>query len=232
MSISNKDLSINYPDTKLITLFQKELLHWYYINGRKYPWRSPSATNYIRIVCEVLLKRTRAETVASFAPDFFRKYPSWKKLSSASEQQLQADLRPIGLWRQRSTPLLNLAKVMASKYGRFPKERIEIESLPGVGQYTANAILLFYFHRPEPLLDTNMSRVLERYFGPRLLSDIRYDPYLQNLSKIVVNCDDPISINWAILDFAALVCTPTNLQCADCPITYSCKHFIAIQMSC
>ena len=219
-------------DDPAILVFQDSLLNWYRAHGRNYPWRNPSATNYIRIVCEVLLQRTRADTVARFTPSFLRKYPSWRKLASATKGQLQEDLKPIGLWRQRASSLSRFAKSMSQRNGRFPKARPEIESLPSVGQYISNAILLFCYHQPEPLLDSNMARVLERHFGPRSLADIRYDPYLQALSKKLVTCNDPISLNWAILDLAALICTKSKPNHLTCPISQTCQYFLAFPTSC
>jgi len=79
--------------------------------------------------------------------------------------------------------------------------------------------------RPKPLLDVNMARVLERYFGPRQLTDIRYDPYLQNLSHQVVNHENSKQINWAILDFAALICKSRNPKCVTCFLSAGCKYY-------
>jgi len=64
-----------------------------------------------------------------------------------------------------------------------------------------------------------MARVLERYFGPRKLADIRYDPYLQKLAHRVVDCEAPAAVNWAILDLAALVCKARGPRCSQCPLS-------------
>ena len=223
--------NVDIPTTKAISTFQAKLFSWYRSNGRHYPWRKSSASTYVRIVCEVLLQRTRANTVAEFAPSFFKKYPSWRKLASATEDQLQEDLKPIGLWQRRASSLSRLAISMSERHGHFPKTRPEIESLPSVGQYIANAVLLLCYNQREPLLDTNMARVLERHFGPRSLADIRYDPYLQSLSSKVVTCKDPISMNWAILDLAALICTKANPNHACCPVSYTCQYCSVEQRS-
>lgn len=219
------------PTKHAIFTFQCRLLAWYRTNRRRYYWRKPSATAYVRIVSEVFLQRTRADTVAGFAPSFLRKYPSWSKLASASEQELQEDLRPIGLWRRKASSLSRLASSMSEKHGWFPENRSEIESLPSVGQYIANAVLLFCHNQAEPLLDANMARVLERHFGPRVLADIRHDPYLQLVAKQAVSCDDPASMNWAILDLASLVCTRISPNHACCPIANTCRYFQLDQRS-
>jgi A/G-specific adenine glycosylase len=203
--------------------FRKKILRWYDDNRRLFPWRSSATTKYQYIIAEILLQRTRAETVAAFFPIFIQSFPSWKRLSEADIHQLQHYLQPIGLWRRRAASIHSLAQEMASRNGRFPSDRKEIEELPGIGQYITNAVLLFCHDEPQPLLDTNMARVLERVFGPRKLSDIRYDPYLQDLALKVVCCETPKKINWAILDLAALVCLIRNPVCNICPLSTMCK---------
>lgn len=200
---------------------------WYRQGGRKFPWRKSSISNYRQVIAEILLQRTRAETVAAFFPNFVLAFPSWKSLDVAAVEDLQEYLRPVGLWRRRALSIKALAGEMAKRNGRFPKEREAIEALPGVGQYIANAVLLLCHDVPEPLLDVNMARVLERVYGPRKLADIRYDPYLQSLARKVVSCAsarDARAVNWAVLDLAALVCKPMNPSCDNCPVRSLCRY--------
>src|SRR5205823_13691377 len=105
-------------------------------------------------------------------------------------------LRPLGLWKRRAASVLALARVMNARGGQFPRERVDIEKLPGVGQYIANAICLFAMKQAEPLLDVNMARVLERCFGPRRLADIRYDPHLQEVARLIVSGAHSVHVNW------------------------------------
>ncbi len=212
---------------RVIHHFRARMLAWYRQHGRSFPWRKRSASNYNKIIAEVLLQRTRAETVAQFFPIFLTRYPSWSQLATADEDELIALIRPVGLWRRRSKSLISLATEIAKRNGRFPKDRQQIEALPGVGQYIANSILLLCHDSPEPLLDTNMARVLERYFGPRKLSDIRYDPYLQRLAKMVVDCPDAVVLNWAILDFAARTCSLRIPKCCQCSLASGCSFATA-----
>ena len=113
---------------------------------------------------------------------------------------------------------------MAARHGVFPKDRLEIDELPNVGQYIGNAIEVFSFGKPAPLLDVNMARLLERFFRPRILADIRHDPYLQRLAGQVVAQDDPRVMNWAILDFAASICKIRPL-CEICPLRQRCSFY-------
>jgi A/G-specific adenine glycosylase len=203
--------------------FRRRLLDWFAANRRDFPWRKCSTSNYVRILSEVLLQRTKAEVVANFLRHFIKRYPSWRALAKASKKDLRNYLKPIGLWKRRAISVKSLAKQMAARRGRFPSSREEIAELPNVGQYITNAILLFVHRQREPLLDSNMARVLERFFGPRKLADIRYDPYLQSLARAVLARNDPILINWALLDHAALVCKISKPRCSECPLAARCK---------
>jgi A/G-specific adenine glycosylase len=213
------------PSPQEIGTFVKLLLIWYLHNARQYPWREETATLYQKVVAEILLQRTRADTVASFLPEFYAQFPSWKELSTSDQEDLHQFLYPLGLWKQKAKALQDLANEMVNREGQFPNDYNEIRGLPGVGQYIANAIALFNLNEPRPLLDVNMARVLERYFGPRKLADIRDDPYLQNLAyTVVLVSNDYTCINFAILDLAALICKKKPL-CYQCPIKAGCKYW-------
>lgn len=210
-----------------VEIFVELLLDWYAHNGRKYLWREKSSTLFQKVIAEILLQRTRADTVASYLPDFLRQFPSWNELSAKNEEELHRALYPLGLWRQKAIVLRGLADKIMTRRGEFPKDYNEIRDLPGVGQYLANAIAMFSIGEPRPLLDVNMVRVLGRYFGPRKLVDFRDDPYVQTLAySIVLATVDYVDINFAILDLAALICMKKPL-CSECPINKGCKFWVS-----
>lgn len=154
--------------------FRSNLLEWYRANGRNFLWRKKSNPIYQKVIAEVLLQRSRAETIAAFYPVFVTRFPSWASLASSTEEEIGEFLKPVGLWRRRASSILKLAAEMRRRNGKFPRTREEIESLPGVGQYIANAVLMFAHGEPQPLLDVNMARVLERYFRPRITAVYRF----------------------------------------------------------
>lgn len=203
--------------------FRNIILDWYQINGREFLWRNKSASNYQLIISEIFLQRTRAETVSKFLPFFFNKYPSWQSLSSATVDELQEIIKPLGLYKQRGSRLYKLAQELKRKNGRMPQNRNELMEMPGIGQYIANAFELYALKKRSPLLDVNMARLLERYFGERTKADIRYDPYLQGLAVKVTDIPEAKDLNWAILDFAALVCKKNNPKCQLCQLRTNCK---------
>lgn len=208
-----------------IKYFQSKLIAWYLLNGRDFAWRKDNLSSYQIIVAEVLLQRTKAETVEKFYTDFLTSYPDWRSLVNAQVKTIESDLKPLGLHKQRASRLRKLAIELFERHGVLPSTRFELDKISMFGQYIANAIELQIFNRPKPLIDVNMARVLERYFGPRQLSDIRYDPYLQQLAHGVVNHPKSKILNWAILDFASLICKSRNPLCERCFLKKSCKYF-------
>lgn len=206
-----------------ITRLRRRLLQWYASEGRDFPWRFDRASTYERICVEVLLQRTRAETVAAIYPSFFRRFPSWSALAEANIEELEDAFRPIGLWRRRAASVKALAHYAAEHDGIFPVGEGELARVPAVGQYVANAILLFQHREAMPLVDVNMARLLERYLRPRRLADIRHDPWLQEACHWLVDCDDPVQMNWAALDYAAKVCKARQPACGTCGLQGRCN---------
>jgi A/G-specific adenine glycosylase len=207
---------------KKIKFSQREILKWFKENGRSFPWREEGCSNYELIIAEILLQRTKAETVDKFFPVFIEKYPGWVALGRATEQELVDFLQPIGLNKQRGKRLFQLAQELKTRNYTLPKKVDEVNDLPMIGQYITNAFELFILKKKAPLLDVNMARVLERFFGPRKLKDIRYDPYLQDLAHQVIKHPKSKELNWGIIDFAYFVCNQKP-KCYECRLGLKCN---------
>lgn len=210
------------PRRQQILWFQHRILLWYDQNGRKFWWRRKNLNLYQLVVAEILLQRTQAIAVEKHIREFLTRFKNWSSLAKARLPELHEALRPLGLWRRRAMALRSLARTVVKGGGKLSTDRPTLESIPGIGQYIASAILTFWHGQHEALLDVNMARVLERFFGPRELADIRYDTYLQTLARRAVYPKRPREYNWAVLDFAALVCKAKNPQCFDCPLGRKC----------
>lgn len=205
-----------------ITRLRHRLLDWYAVHGRDLPWRHNRANTFERICVEVLLQRTRAETVAKVYPTFFGRLRSWADIAAAPVEELEEHFKPIGLWQRRARSMKALSTFAAERGGQFPDTVDGLAHIPAVGQYVANAILVFQHGENRPLLDVNMARVIERYVRPRRLADIRFDPWLQQAAHWLVRGDKPVDINWAVLDFASAICTARNPRCSTCPVARRC----------
>lgn len=211
-------------EKRRLTKLARDLVAWSDENGRDFPWRSTNANLYQQIVVEVLLQRTTATAVARFFDEFIAQYPGWNELASAKTEDLEKFLKPLGLWRRRAQSLLGIARYAAAHDAMFPKDPREHRDIPAVGQYVSNAILQFQHGRAAPLLDVNMARVIERFLRPRRLVDIRHDPWLQAAAHWLVRGDRSHEVNWATLDFAAIVCRARNPRCAICPVKNRCNY--------
>ncbi|WP_253285096.1 MULTISPECIES: endonuclease III domain-containing protein [unclassified Ruegeria] len=215
-------------EKRKITNLGRFLRAWFQDNSREFPWREPGTGDYERICVEVLLQRTRAQTVAKIYEDFFARFPDWEEIAQTEEQDLGEFLKPLGLWRRRATSLKKLATYAADRDGLFPGNEAELENVPAVGQYVANAVLLFQHGQRKPLLDVNMARLIERYVRPRRLADIRHDPWLQSAAHWLVREGNPIETNWAVLDFASSVCRRPVPSCHQCNIQTKCSKRITL----
>ncbi len=210
-------------DKRKITNLGRFLREWFKDNRRDFPWREPGTGTYERICVEVLLQRTRAQTVANIYAEFFGRFPDWEEIAQTDELELGEFLKPLGLWRRRGSGLKKLACYAAERHGVFPDTEMDLADVPAVGQYVANAILLFQHGQRKPLLDVNMARLLERCVRPRRLADIRHDPWLQAASSWLVRRGDPIMTNWAALDYSASVCNIARNRCSSCKLRSSCS---------
>jgi A/G-specific adenine glycosylase len=213
--------SSELPVKEDIFWVRRRLLLWFGKNRRTFLWRQ-SKDPYTVILAEIFLQQTGASTVQQFLPSFISAYPDWRRLSQASQRALEDALMPIGLYRRRAKSLSSLARIVRDA-DSLPTTRDELESLPGIGQYIANAYMATVLGKQEPMLDTNMARVLERVFGPRSKADIRYDPYLQTLARRLVGGGRCLDLNWSILDLASAVCTARSPKCDICPLVRRCR---------
>lgn len=215
--------ALTSSEKRKLTWLRGALLAWWGENCEAFPWRQSGATVYERVCVEVLLQRTRRETVSAMYSGFFERFPNWNALATCSEEELGQYLQPLGLWRRRAASLGALARYADERGGAFPRTEKGLAKVPAVGQYVGNAILLFQHGKPRPLIDGNMARVVERALRPRRLADIRYDPWLQSAAAWLVR-SSAIETNWAVLDFAAKICRANNPRCEECPLASHCSY--------
>ena len=202
---------------------RERLLVWFERNGRSFPWRDPDRSAYETLVAEILLQRTTAAGVARAYPALIERYPSWAALARSSPEDFESDLRPLGLWRQKARALRHLALFFEERSGAIPDTRAVLERLPGIGPYTASAVLAIVHGRAEPFVDVNMARLLGRYFGlPAEVTGVR-GRLLRALGLRLVSGEHSLEVNWAVLDFAALVCQARRPLCQGCPLRTGCR---------
>jgi len=203
----------------------KDLLNWYRKNGRRFFWRI-HRDPYTILIAEILLKKTGAETVNRFIPYFLECYKSVAEINEALEAELAHVLAPLGLSCQRAKQMKELASSLVQSYDcHIPCDKNELLKLPGIGTYTAGALLSFSFGRTEPIVDTNVARVITRVYE---LKPSRYEarrsPEVWEKATELVSAqpEKAARINWSLLDLGALVCRPKNPKHGDCPLKEYC----------
>lgn len=205
---------------KRYQFFSQQVVQWYKNHGRHdLPWRK-KVTPYRIWISEIMLQQTQVKTVIPYFKNFIQKYPSQKKLSEASEDQILAAWSGLGFYR-RARNIFASKEIIKKNYGnRFPKEFQQIISLPGVGKSTAGAIMSLAYLEPHPILDGNVKRVISRFLKKEL--DLLKETELWNLSEEMVNRDDCFSYTQGIMDLGATICTPANPSCGICPVSSQC----------
>ena len=211
-----------------IPWLRRRLLSWFKRSGRSFPWRDPGRTSYEVVVAEILLQRTTAAGVARAYAGFLERYPSWATLAQAPPDGLEKALRPLGLWRRKALALQCLAQSVEEHGGVIPGTRAELERLRGIGPYTASAVLAMVYGRAEPLLDVNMVRLLGRLLGSPGGEAGTRGP-LHAFALRLVRGKRSLEINWAVLDFGALVCRARQPHCPECPLRTGCQSFMQLQ---
>ena len=211
-------------ELKNIQWFQQQLLAWAEDNLRDYPWRE-TKNPYDILVAEFLLQRTDADTVAPIYETFLTQYPTLEKLAYAPVDDIAELLQPLGLFF-RAERLSKTARIITDQYkGEIPESEKELLKLPGIGKYTARAILSQAFNQPAAVMDTNVARIIERFFGIE-------GGRVKSRCKILWSAADSIAPdrkvgywNLTFLDFGAIVCTARNPKCSECPLASRCYWF-------
>ncbi len=203
---------------------RRRLFSWFTRNGRSFPWRDPGRSPYEVVVAEILLQRTTAAGVARAYTGFVERYPSWDTIAHAPLDGLENALRPLGLWRQKALAFQQLARSIEANGGVVPRTRKELEHLRGIGPYTASAVLAIVYGRAEPLLDVNMARLLWRFLGSSEGAEASPKRTLHALALRLVRGKRSLEVNWAALDFGALVCRARRPLCPECPLRTRCEY--------
>jgi A/G-specific adenine glycosylase len=201
------------------------LLAWYERHARQLPWRG-HPDPYAIWVSEIMLQQTRVETVIPYFTHWMERFPTILSLAQASEQEVLQAWEGLGYY-SRARNLHRAAKQVADHWnGRLPSTRQELESLPGIGAYTAGAIASMAFGQDEAALDGNIRRVLARIFNVDLpLRSPQGEHRLWELARQILPHERAGDFNQALMDLGATICTPQSPACLICPISAVCQAF-------
>jgi len=216
-------IAINYFENKK-RCFVQLILEWGKENKRSFPWRE-NRTPYKVLLAEILLQRTPANRVADFLPSFIKRFPAPFSITAANRDDLERQLQSLGL-KKRTKWLTSLMKELCENYDcKIPDKEDELIKLPGVGLYTARAILCFGFAKDVSIVDVNVARVLQRVFhGSNVKKRPSEDEALWSFAAKIVPKGLGPQYNEALLDHASVICKKNPL-CEKCPISALCNYY-------
>ena len=206
-------------------LLSKKILNWYDLNKRSLPWRknvTPHKKQYYTLVSEFMLQQTQVATVIPYFNRFIKEAPNLKSLAKINNKKLIKLWEGLGYYSRVRNLKKTAQTVIKNFQGKLPNNFEDLISLPGVGNYTANAILAIAFNKPYIPLDGNIERVLKRYLYLKKEKDIQKDNLAKK--KIIFGISTRSSdYAQALMELGALICKPINPLCNQCPISRNCK---------
>ena len=171
-----------------------------------------------------MLQQTQVKTVIPYFNNFTKKYKTLKSLSQCGEKEILKMWEGLGYYR-RARNLLATARILVKIYKfKLPKSLIEIKKLPGIGEYTGNALLALVHNKPTIAVDGNVKRVLARYLNIKEIK-INFDELIELNRDSFFNSNRNSDLVEALMEFGALVCKPKNPRCETCCLKKSCKYF-------
>lgn len=210
--------------------FSADLLSWYFNNERDLPWRK-NHDPYRIWLSEIMLQQTQVVTVIDYFNRFTQAFPSVAALASASEDEVFKLWEGLGYY-SRARNLMRCAKVLTEQYeGVFPQDLNAVLKLPGIGPYTAGAVLSIAYNLPVPAVDGNVMRVMSRLYASSLdIANPKTRPFIETL--VMANQpEDRRHFNQALMELGALVCTPKQAKCETCPVRDHCSAYAENRVS-
>ena len=200
--------------------FTTTLLEWFRRHGRELPWRERGDA-YAIWLSEIILQQTRVEQGRPYWERFMARWPTMESLAAATEDEVLREWQGLGYY-SRARHLLAAARQMV-EMGGFPQTLEGIKRLKGVGDYTAAAVGSMAFGLPAAVVDGNVYRVLARHYGISTpINSTEGKKEFAALAQELLPEREAGAYNQAMMDFGATQCTPTNPDCAVCPLQESC----------
>ncbi|MGI9348616.1 MAG: A/G-specific adenine glycosylase, partial [Amylibacter sp.] len=212
----------------------EDLLSWYDINARKLPWRIPPLESktgvlpnpYYIWMSEVMLQQTTVAAVKEYFLKFITLWPTVFDMANAKDEDVMAAWAGLGYYA-RARNLLKCARVIKNQYdGKFPSNEKDLLSLPGIGPYTAAAIMSIAFNKKAIVLDGNIERVMSRIHAVQ-------EPLPASKKALWLLASDLTPENrcgdyaQAVMDLGATICTPRSPKCSICPWNYNCEGLLS-----
>ena len=208
------------------TAFRRRLLKWFDANQRDLPWRK-NRTPYRIWVSEIMLQQTQVATVIDYYLRFMKRFPTVKKLAAAEQSEVLKLWEGLGYYRRARQLHAAAQQVVEQHGGKFPTDFESVLELPGIGRYTAGAILSISLDQQLPILEGNTIRLFARLLAmpddPRTTANQKV---LWGFAESILpkkRCGD---FNQALMELGSEICTPKKPNCLRCPVSDNCPTFV------
>lgn len=203
----------------------EKLIFWYKKHRRELPWRQTNDPYRIWL-SEIILQQTRVAQGLNYYERFTEAYPTLTDLAEAPEEEVLKLWQGLGYY-SRARNLLKAARVVKESHeGYFPSSSSELKKLPGIGPYTSAAIASIAFNEAVPVVDGNVFRVLSRLYAISTpIDNLAARKEFEQAARALMADHKPGAFNQALMELGALVCTPVNPKCHDCPFQAACVAF-------
>lgn len=217
----NSNASLERVALRVEDKLNEAVVVWFHANGRAFPWRETRDPFHV-LIAEFLLRRTQAPRVVAPYLELIARYPDAEKLAQADVSSLRQWFRPLGLVG-RADRLVESARILVHEYGgRVPAELEVLESLPGLGRYSARAILCLAFGHTVPMIDEGSGRLLRRVMGFESRGPAYSSRLLMREAQLLLPENSARDFNLGLLDLAARFCRPRRPVCSECPLEAGC----------
>ncbi len=211
------------------TTLHRAVLGWFARRGRKLPWRH-IRDPYRILLSEIMLQQTQVSRVLVKFPDFIRRFPTLSALAKAQQSEVVVAWRGMG-YNNRAVRLHRLARMLVADFGgKIPSNLDDLMGLPGIGEYTAHALLSAVHGVDAPVVDVNVSRVLSRLaWQLRSTAEIRPPRLTWDLARRLLPPGRAYEWNQALMDIGATLCRPRHPDCNACPVRSFCRSRISMR---
>ncbi len=199
------------------------LLNWFKIHKRDLPWRK-NITPYRVWISEVMLQQTQVKTVIPYFHRWIKAFPTLKDLAEAPLEKVIKLWEGLGYYSRARNLHIGAQEVLKKYNGLVPSDAKTLLKISGIGPYTCSAIMSFAFNQSCTLVDGNVKRVMARFLNLHLdFSKPEHHRHLEDMLLEELPKDYPWIFNEALMEIGALICTPKNPQCGNCPLSERCE---------